>query len=102
MVHCGLETRHDYLIISVPILQFWNWWQFRKAFYWFSPEPCPVEWYEYFFVVLIVVAFSSFMEKVFVPIGKRFVNQLMNCSLKVKTEEEELGECLSQSAEFFT
>jgi hypothetical protein len=42
------------------------------------------------------------MEKVFVPIGKRFVNQLMNCSLKVKTEEEELGECLSQGAEFFT
>jgi acyl-CoA synthetase (AMP-forming)/AMP-acid ligase II len=28
----------------------WNWWRYRKDFYWFSPKPCPVEWYEYFFV----------------------------------------------------
>eukprot|EP00957_Ditylum_brightwellii_P211969 15366816-Ditylum_brightwellii.AAC.1 len=21
---------------------FWNWWQYRKNMYWFSPQPCPV------------------------------------------------------------
>jgi hypothetical protein len=88
-----------YIIISelrANILQFWNWWQFRKSFYWFSPEPCPVEWYEYFFVVSIVVAFSSIMEKAFVPIVKGFVkqslNQLVDFFLKIKEEVEEIGE----------
>jgi len=42
--------------------EFWNWWQYRKGFYWFSPGPCPVEWYEYFYVVSIVVAFSHLMD----------------------------------------
>jgi hypothetical protein len=39
----------------------WNWWRFRKTFYWFSPEPCPVEWYEYFYVVGLVVLWSRLM-----------------------------------------
>jgi len=39
----------------------WNWWRFRKEMYWFSPGPCPVEWYEYFYVVGLVVAFSRLM-----------------------------------------
>ncbi len=39
----------------------WNWWRYRKDFYWFSPGPCPVEWYEYFYVVLLVVGFSRMM-----------------------------------------
>ncbi len=39
----------------------WNWWRYRKDFYWFSPAPCPVEWYEYFYLVLLVVGFSSVM-----------------------------------------
>ncbi len=39
----------------------WNWWRYRKEFYWFSPAPCPVEWYEYFYVVGLVVAFSRLM-----------------------------------------
>lgn len=42
--------------------KFWNWWQYRKGFYWFSPGPCPVFWYEYFYVVSIVVAFSYMMD----------------------------------------
>lgn len=29
--------------------------------YWFSPAPCPVKWYEYFLVVLLVVGFSHVM-----------------------------------------
>jgi len=40
---------------------FWNWWRFRKTQTWFSPEPCPVEWYEYPYVVMLVVAWSIFM-----------------------------------------
>ena len=39
----------------------WNWWRYRKSLYWFSPQPCPVEWYEYFYVVGLVVAFSNLM-----------------------------------------
>ena len=39
----------------------WNWWRYRKTMYWFSPQPCPVEWYEYFLVVGLVVSFSRFM-----------------------------------------
>merc|ERR1712070_729864 len=27
--------------------RWWNWWNYRKNMYWFSPKPCPVEWYEY-------------------------------------------------------
>jgi hypothetical protein len=82
--------------LRANILQFWNWWQFRKSFYWFSPEPCPVEWYEYFFVVLIVIAFSSIMEKAFIPVlkgfAKRSVNQLADYFLNIKEEDEEIGE----------
>jgi len=39
----------------------WNWWNFRKSFYWFSPNPVPVEWYEYPFLVGLTVSFSSMM-----------------------------------------
>ncbi len=39
--------------------EWWNWWSYRKAFYWFSPQPVPVEWYEYFYVVGIVVLFAK-------------------------------------------
>ena len=38
---------------SVPLIRYykvtrgewWNWWNYRKTQYWFSPSPCPVEWY---------------------------------------------------------
>lgn len=46
----------------------WNWWQYRKTMYWFSPGPCPVEWYEYFYVVSLTVGFSSFMNATAEPI----------------------------------
>ena len=39
----------------------WNWWNFRKNHYWFSPEACPTEWYEYFYVVGLVVGWSRLM-----------------------------------------
>lgn len=39
----------------------WSYWQYRKDMYWFSPKACPVEWYEYFSIVLFTVGFSSLM-----------------------------------------
>lgn len=67
--------------------EFWNWWAFRKSFYWFSPGPCPVEWYEYFFVVSIVVAFSNFMDNTFTPGLKAIGEKLMGL---IKGGEEEV------------
>lgn len=42
--------------------EWWNWWDDRKSFYWFSPEPVPVEWYEYFYVVGLVVIFAKLIQ----------------------------------------
>jgi hypothetical protein len=39
----------------------WNWWRYRKPIYWFSPAPCPVEWYEYFLMLGLVVSWSRVM-----------------------------------------
>ncbi|KKW82035.1 AMP-dependent synthetase [Acinetobacter sp. AG1] len=44
--------------------EWWNWWDYRKSFYWFSPEPVPVEWYEYFYVVGLVVIFAKLIQPV--------------------------------------
>jgi hypothetical protein len=41
----------------------WNWWNYRKDYYWFSPHPCPVEWYEWFYVIGLVVIFSNLIMK---------------------------------------
>ena len=42
----------------------WDYWRFRKTQYWFSPNPCPVEWYEFFTVVALTVAFSKLMASI--------------------------------------
>jgi len=49
--------------------QWWNWWQYRKELYWFSPQPLPVEWYEYFGIVILTVLFSFLMQKTLEPIA---------------------------------
>ena len=44
----------------------------------FSPAPCPVEWYTYFYLVGIVVIFSQFVERTILPAAAkvlRFLNQ---------------------------
>lgn len=46
----------------------WSWWRYRKRMYWFSPRPCPVEWYEYFFIVMLSVSFSALMNKTAMPL----------------------------------
>lgn len=75
--------------------EFWNWWQYRKSFYWFSPGPCPVEWYEYFYVVGIVVAFSDFMDSVVMPGANDMIDWITVC-IKGEPEEEDIdiGETL--------
>ena len=42
----------------------WSWWAYPKEYYWFSPQPLPVAWYEFFFVVGLVTCFSAFVDRV--------------------------------------
>jgi len=65
---------------------FWNWWRYRKTHYWFSPEACPVEWYEYPLVVGLVVVFSRFMDSTVQPMISAGFSAIMAC---IKGEEEE-------------
>jgi len=39
----------------------WDWWSFRKGYFWFSPKPMPGAWYEFFYVVILVSYFSMFV-----------------------------------------
>lgn len=51
----------------------WNWWRYRKTMYWFSPSPVPVEWYEYFFLVILTVGFSALMNVTAMPVVNAFL-----------------------------
>ena len=42
--------------------------------FWFSPDPCPVEWYEYFYLVILIVGFSSLMNATAEPFMAAVVN----------------------------
>ena len=44
--------------------EWWNWWNDQKTFYWFSPQPLPVEWYEYFYIVGLVVLFAKVLRPI--------------------------------------
>ncbi len=48
--------------------------RYRKTMYWFSPAPVPVEWYEYFYVVILTVGFSALMNATAMP----FMSLLLN------------------------
>ncbi len=75
----------------------WNWWSFRKTMYWFSPQPCPTEWYEYFFLVGLVVAWSRFMTSLEPIMGKvldTLVSKLFKKTKDDDEEEEDTGEVL--------
>ena len=68
--------------------EFWNWWNFRKTMYWFSPQPCPVEWYEYFYVVGLVVGWSRLMF-ILEPIMKKYLEMFYGVVFGWKEEEED-------------
>lgn len=38
----------------------YTWWNFPKYYYWFSPLPLPVAWWEFFFVVMLTTLFAMF------------------------------------------
>ncbi len=46
--------------------------------YWFSPAPCPVEWYEYFYVVGLTVCFSTLMNVTMQPMMNAILNFFKN------------------------
>eukprot|EP00931_Biecheleriopsis_adriatica_P005040 TRINITY_DN106608_c0_g1_i1.p1 TRINITY_DN106608_c0_g1~~TRINITY_DN106608_c0_g1_i1.p1 ORF type:complete len:784 (+),score=98.32 TRINITY_DN106608_c0_g1_i1:2-2353(+) len=46
----------------------WDWWVFRKSYYWFSPKPMPGAWYEFFYVVMLVTLFSMFVNARLAPL----------------------------------
>ncbi len=82
----------------------WNWWRYRKTMYWFSPKPCPVEWYEYFYVVGLVVIFSSLMTRIepIVGDGLSFLKSLVITRSNDDEEEEDTAEILREIIEGMT
>lgn len=66
----------------------WNWWQYRKTMYWFSPDPCPVEWYEYFYLVVLIVGFSSLMNSTAEPLMSAIINFIKALIYGVDDSEE--------------
>lgn len=68
----------------------WNWWRYRKTMYWFSPGPVPVEWYEYFYLVVLTVGFSALMNATALP----FVNAVIGFLSEIifgQGEDEEVN-----------
>ena len=41
----------------------WSWWAYPKEYYWFSPQPLPVAWYEFFFIVGMATCFSAAVDR---------------------------------------
>jgi acyl-CoA synthetase (AMP-forming)/AMP-acid ligase II/peptidoglycan/LPS O-acetylase OafA/YrhL len=80
--------------------EWWNWWSHQKDFYWFSPQPVPVEWYEYFYLVALVVLFSKIvqpLEPVIRSIFSFFINllkQLRRDSVVLNTEKTTTSDIL--------
>ena len=65
----------------------WNWWEHRKSFYWFSPEPVPVEWYEYFYLVGLVVLFAKLVQP-FDSLLHNIYSKLLGIARKQKLKEQ--------------
>jgi hypothetical protein len=82
---------YNYFLFHQPVGQWylaatgdglwWNWWCYRKTKDCFSPTPLPVEWYEYFLVVILTVGFSALMSATAMP----FVGDLLASIGKVVT-----------------
>jgi hypothetical protein len=83
----------------------WNWWRYRKTWYWFSPDACPVEWYEYFFVVGLVVGWSQLMiilEPLVLGDGLDMVKALFTGSEAESEEEVDTSKVLCDIIEGMT
>jgi len=62
--------------------KWWNWWNYRKTQYHFSPYACPVEWYEIFYLIGLTVCFSHMMTMIEVPLTEAF-NAVKNKALGI-------------------
>ena len=72
--------------------EWWSYWRFRKNFFWFSPQPLPVGWWEYFVIVAITTAFSVQMAKIdpwLVSTWERGCKLLVRCVSGRVDEEHE-------------
>lgn len=77
--------------------QIWDWWTFRKSYYWFSPQPMPGAWYEFFIVLGLVTIFSMLVNSFLAP----YLNQawamlgtLFNKITGSSSDDEELETAL--------
>ena len=57
--------------------------------YWFSPGPCPVEWYEYLYLVMLTVLFSSLMNVTAEPLMAIIVSFFSD--LIIENDEDDLS-----------
>lgn len=71
--------------------EWWNWWTHQKTFYWFSPQPVPVEWYEYFYVVGLVVIFAKAVQPLD-PLMRRGWNRCVALLQSIKRDANEVAE----------
>lgn len=77
----------------------WNWWRYRKTMYWFSPSPVPVEWYEYFYVVILTVGFSALMNVTALPLVNEFLSKCAILLGKATDEENDTEDALMKAIE---
>jgi len=74
----------------------YSWWAYPKEYYWFSPQPLPVAWYEFFFVVALVTLFSAAMDRLLnaplTVLWIKFINFFQNIIWpgSVKTEKRDI------------
>ena len=80
----------------------WYWWGARKEFYWFSPKPCPVEWYEYPYLVILTVCWAKLMVAVeqLVDKGMEMISELV--SSKDDDDDTPTAEVLCKGIEDLT
>ena len=44
--------------------EWWSYWRYRKAFFWFSPQPVPVRWPEYALVLILTTWLAMLMARI--------------------------------------
>jgi hypothetical protein len=67
--------------------------------YWFSPSPVPVEWYEYFYVVILTVGFSALMNVTALPLVNEFLSKCAILLGKATDEENDTEDALMKAIE---
>jgi hypothetical protein len=58
--------------------------------YWFSPSPVPVEWYEYFYVVILTVGFSALMNATAMPVVSGIISLIGEVVFGVSNDDDDI------------